>query len=101
MYRLQTATGVTSRARTWCTGKDVADAAPVLALLYVVGVVVGLLATDGGAPARIGLAVLWPLGPLAFVVTLSILLAASLVAFPLLGVAVLAAVAIAYSLWFV
>jgi hypothetical protein len=59
-------------------------------VVYVIGVLVGLLAIDARLPARLGLALLWPLGPIAFVVTISILLAASLVAFPVLGAIVLA-----------
>ena len=37
-----------------------------MAEIYVIGVLVGLMATQGGALARIGFALLWPLGPLAF-----------------------------------
>jgi len=43
------------------------------------------------AAARLGLALLWPLGPLACVVTITALLVASLIAFPLFGLAALAA----------
>lgn len=62
----------------------------VLAGIYVLGVAVALLAIDARGFARLGLALLWPLGPLAFVVTISILLAASLVAFPVFGLIVVA-----------
>ena len=41
--------------------------------------------------ARIGLALLWPLGPLAFVLTIAILLTAALIAYPVLGAAALIA----------
>ena len=61
--------------------------------VYVAGVAWGLIMIDARPPARIGLALLWPLGPLAFVVTITILLAASLIAFPAFGVAVLLTVA--------
>jgi hypothetical protein len=44
----------------------------------------------------VALAVLWPLGPLAFVVTLAVLIIASLIAFPLVGVV---AVVIGIALW--
>ena len=64
--------------------------------VYVVGVAWGLLRTDARPPARLALALLWPLGPLAFVVTLTILLAASLIAFPRFGAGVLAVAAIAW-----
>ena len=67
-----------------------------IALVYVAGVVWGLLVIDAQASVRIGLAVLWPLGPIAFVVTLTVLLAASLIAFPLFGATVLAIAAIAW-----
>jgi len=66
-----------------------------ISLIYVAGVVWGLLVIDAHASVRIGLAVLWPLGPAAFVVTLTALLAASLIAFPIFGAAVLALAAIA------
>jgi hypothetical protein len=39
--------------------------------VYFVGVVVGLVATQGGAGTRLLLALLWPLGPLAFVITVT------------------------------
>lgn len=63
--------------------------------VYLAGVAVGLAATDARWPSRVGLALLWPLGPLAFVVTIALLVVASFVAFPLVGaVAVAAAVAL-------
>jgi hypothetical protein len=57
-------------------------------LVYLAGVVAGLWRTDARAAARVGLAVLWPVGPLAFVATVAVLLAASLIAFPLVGAVV-------------
>ena len=60
--------------------------------VYVVGVVWGLLRIDARPLARVALALLWPLGPIAFIVTLAILVAASVVAFPLFGALVLTAV---------
>ena len=71
--------------------------APLL-LLYVAGVVWGLIKIDAQPGVRIGLAVLWPLGPLAFVVTLAILIVAAAIAFPLFGLALLAAAALAVAL---
>lgn len=62
-----------------------------MAEVYVVGVLVGLVATQGGAATRLGLALLWPLGPLAFVITVAGLLVVAAIAFPVFGV-VLAAV---------
>jgi len=48
--------------------------------VYAIGVAVGLWRTDGPPPSKVMLALLWPLGPLAFVVTISGLLLAALVA---------------------
>jgi hypothetical protein len=64
--------------------------------LYAAGALVALWRTDAGWPTRIALAILWPLGPLAFIVTVAILLGASLIAFPIVAgvVAAVGAVAI-------
>jgi hypothetical protein len=70
-----------------------------IAGVYLLGVAVALFTIDARGPARLGLALLWPVGPLAFVVTISILLAASLIAFPMVGVIVLAVAAIAAIVW--
>ena len=64
--------------------------------MYVAGVAWGLLMIDARPPARVGLALLWPLGPLAFAFTIAILLVASLIAFPAFGVAVLLTAAAAW-----
>jgi hypothetical protein len=53
--------------------------------VYLVGVVVGLIATQGGPGTRLLLAVLWPLGPLAFVITVTGLLVVAAIAFPVFG----------------
>ena len=60
--------------------------------IYLAGVAIGLAAIDARWPARVGLALVWPVGPLAFVVTISILVAASFIAFPLVGAVILAIV---------
>lgn len=65
-------------------------------IVYVVGVMIGLLATDGGLGSRIGLALAWPLGPLAFLVTVAGLLVVAAIAFPVFGVGLVAAVAAAW-----
>ena len=67
----------------------------VLWAIYLAGAVVALWRTDASWPVKIGLAALWPIGPLAFVITVAVLLAASLIAFPLVagGVAVAGALA--------
>ena len=55
------------------------------------GVLIGCRGIDARPAARVGLALLWPVGPAAFVVTLAVLVAASLIAFPIVGAIVLAA----------
>jgi hypothetical protein len=49
--------------------------------IYLAGVAVGLWRTDGPWPARLLLSVLWPIGPLAFVIVVAILVAAAPIAF--------------------
>lgn len=53
----------------------------VLLAIYLAGVVIGLWRTDDRWPTRVLLAILWPIGPLAFVVVIAILLAAAPIAF--------------------
>lgn len=72
------------------------DTWALLVAVYGCGVLVGLVRVDAGPWVRLSLAVLWPLGPLAFAATLGVLLMASAVAFPLVVAAVLLAAA-AYS----
>lgn len=68
----------------------------VIGAVYAAGVLIALIKLDADAFAgRLGVALLWPLGPLAFVVAIAILLVTSLVAFPLVAGAVLAAAAAA------
>jgi hypothetical protein len=69
-----------------------------LLVLYGAGVVWCLLMSDARPTERFTLALLWPLGPLAFVVTVAILLAASLIAYP--GVMVPALIVIGIVWWF-
>jgi len=54
--------------------------------IYLAGVLVGLLASQGGVSTRLGLALLWPLGPLAFAITVAGLLVVAAIAFPVFGV---------------
>ena len=58
--------------------------------VYGAGVLLALWRTDADWALRILLALLWPLGPVAFGVTISILIAASLIAFPVIGLLVAA-----------
>ena len=64
---------------------------------YGAGVVIGLVFGDARPAVRIGLALLWPVGPGAFVVTVLILVVAAMIAFP--AVAALAAIGAA-AVWF-
>jgi hypothetical protein len=67
---------------------------------YVAGIVWGFLMTDARSAARVDLALLWPIGPLAFIGTVTILLAVSLVAAPAFGAAVLlASTGVWWALW--
>jgi L-ascorbate metabolism protein UlaG (beta-lactamase superfamily) len=64
--------------------------APVVLFgIYFLGVIVGLLTIDARGASRIALALLWPLGPIAFIVTVSVLFMASLIAFPVFGAIVI------------
>ena len=72
----------------------------LLAVLYVAGIVLCVLVSDARPAERLTLALLWPLGPLALVVTVMILLVASAIAYPLVVVPVLTAVAVlCWALW--
>ena len=57
-------------------------------LIYVLGLAAGLIFTDARPLARIGLALAWPIGPLAFVTVVSGLLIAALYIFPVFGAVV-------------
>jgi hypothetical protein len=82
----------------WALGVGLSAPVSVLSVLgvavYVAGVAWGLLKIDAPSYARVGLALVWPLGPLAFGVTITILLAASLIAYPAFGAAVLLTAAV-------
>jgi len=64
--------------------------AQTLLALYGTGAAVALARTDGGWGTRVLLALLWPLAPVAFLATVTALLAVAMVAFPMFGAAVLA-----------
>lgn len=66
--------------------------------LYIGGVVVGLWRADARPATRVAIALLWPVGPLAFAVTIAVLVGAALVAFPVFGVAAVIA-AITWGIW--
>jgi hypothetical protein len=61
--------------------------------LYAAGAAVALWRTDALWPPRLILALSWPLGPVAFLLTVSLLVAASLIAFPVFGAVVAAGAA--------
>jgi hypothetical protein len=67
-----------------------------IAILYVAGVVWALLRTDARLPERVVLSLLWPLGPLAFLVTVALLLAASVMAYPLVMVPAVVVLAVVW-----
>jgi hypothetical protein len=72
----------------------------LLAAVYVAGIVWCILVSDARPAERVTLALLWPLGPLALVVTVIVLLAASVIAYPLVAVPVLTAMAVVcWVLW--
>ena len=65
----------------------------VIAIVYVAGVLWSLLKSDARPAERVVLSLLWPLGPLAFLVTVAILLTASVIAYPLVMVPAVVVVA--------
>jgi hypothetical protein len=68
-------------------------------VVYMIGVAIGLARIDARWPARVALALLWPLGPLAFIVVIAILYLALPIAFPVVGSIVVAVgIAVAYIL---
>ena len=67
-------------------------------IAYLTGLVIGLVGSDAPPRTRVTLAALWPVGLAAFVVTVAILIAASLVAFPIIGL-IVAALAAGLAAW--
>ena len=65
--------------------------------VYLVGALIALVKTDAGWGTRVLLAALWPVGPLAFAVTVAALVAVAMVAFPTFGAVV---VATAGTVWY-
>ena len=70
-----------------------------LFVVYLTGFIIALAVMRDPWPARVGTAVVWPLGPVAFVVVVSVLLVAAAILWPIpvLGAAAL----IGALLWFV
>ena len=69
-------------------------------LIYVLGVLAGLILTDARPLTRVALALAWPIAPLAFVVVVAGLLIAALYIFPAFGAAVVALGGLAGWWWF-
>ena len=66
--------------------------------VYAIGVLIGLVMTDARPLARVALAVLWPVGPMAFVAVICNVIVTAAFVFPLVGVAIVAAAIIGW-LW--
>ena len=67
---------------------------PLLLALYGVGFLVSLIVMYEPFPQRLWVALLWPLGFLAGIATVTFLLLFSLYVWPILGVAVVALIAV-------
>ena len=59
-------------------------------LIYAAGAALGLMFTDDRPAARVAVALLWPIGPLAFALVISLLLLAAALIFPVFGAAAIA-----------
>lgn len=66
--------------------------------VYLAGALVALVRTDAGWGTRVLLAALWPVGPLAFAVTVAMLVAVGMIVFPPFGAVVLATAGAAWYL---
>ncbi len=66
--------------------------------VYLAGAAVGLVRTDAGWGTRVLLAALWPVGPLAFMLTVTALVAVGMIAFPPFGAALIATAGAAWYL---
>ena len=53
----------------------------MLLTIYVLGVLVGLFRTDGPPATKLTLDLLWPIGPIAFLITISGLAVAAIIVF--------------------
>ena len=68
----------------------------VYLIVYLAGVAIGLAAMRDRWPSRLAIALLWPLGPMAFVVVIAILAVAATALWPIpvLGAATLLGLAL-------
>ena len=69
-------------------------------VVYLIGLVIGLVVTDASLSTKVLVAATWPLGVVAFVVTIAGLLVVAMIAFPIFGVSIAAcAAALAAAAW--
>jgi hypothetical protein len=68
-------------------------------VIYLAGLGAGLLVIDEPFPARLGVAAAWPVGPIAFVTVVAVLLAVLPIALPRAAVVLAAVVALVWWLW--
>ena len=67
--------------------------------IYLAGVLIGIAVIRDRWPARLGLALVWPLGPIAFFVVVAVLLVAAAILWP---IAILGATAlVGVAAWFI
>ena len=64
-------------------------------LVYLAGVAVGLAVMRDPLPARLLTALVWPVGPIAFVLVIAVLLAVAAILWPLLMLGLIAIAALA------
>jgi hypothetical protein len=74
------------------------DLVTALVVVYLAGVAIGLLVVDEPFPGRVIVAASWPLGPLAFVAVVTILLLTLPVALPRVAAALACVVALSWLL---
>lgn len=66
---------------------------------YFAGVLIGLWRTDAPPLRRLGLALLWPLAAVACAVTLTALSIATVVLFPVIGLAAVLAIGVGWAVF--
>ena len=66
---------------TQASGQCKVNRVRVLLTIYLIGALLALWRTDGPPATKLTMALLWPIGPLAFVVTISGLVVAAAIAF--------------------
>ena len=74
-------------------------ASDIVLTIYLAGVLIGIAVMRDRWPARVGLALVWPLGLIAFVVVVAILLVAAAILWPILILGATALIGVAA--WFI